>query len=216
MVNRTVQAAQAAGYDSARFTLIVVDNGSSDHTPEVLAELKDGVFAPWFEVVRIEHNLGYGDGIFKGLCASVAPYVGWTHADEQCDPKDAFDALKRLLEAPDMRIVKGRRHSRKLFDYLWSRVYELVVLLVLRVYLPEINAQPKVFSRELLEVTLSPPKDFSFDLYMLLCARRDGWKIDSIPVYFAPRVHGVSRWAYSFKSRMKTAARIVGYIWALR
>jgi glycosyltransferase involved in cell wall biosynthesis len=218
MLARTVFAAKNAGYTPEQFQLIIVDNGSSDETAVLLHALKQGSMSEWLQSIRIEKNLGYGDGIWCGLRASTARYIGWTHADEQCDPKDAFDALKYLLASPDNKqmLVKGARHKRDILDYLWSRFFEIVVFIMLGIYLWEINAQPKVFSRTLLAELPDPPVDFAFDFYVLLCARKARWRIESIPVIFSPRVHGMSRWAFSIKNRLKTGCRMVGYIRRLR
>ncbi len=216
MLARTVQAATLAGYNSQSFNLVIVNNGSTDDSGAVLSRLQQGPHAAWFSVVTITQNKGYGDGIFQGLRSSTAPHLGWTHADEQCDPKDAFTALKALLQSPPDTLVKGRRHSRKCLDYLWSRGFELMVLLILRTPLWEINAQPKVFARTLLTELASPPTDFAFDLYVLWRARKAGWQMRTIPVFFAPRAHGVSRWAFSLKSRLKTGLKMFRYVWSLR
>ncbi len=218
MLTRTIRAATNAGYTSARFQLIIVDNGSEDESSAVLHTLKQGAMAEWFTSIRIEKNRGYGDGIWHGLQASTAPYIGWTHADEQCDPKDAFDALKCLLQSSNNKhtIVKGTRYRRNVLDYAWSRLFEIATLIFLGVYIWEINGQPKIFARELLAELPSPPVDFAFDLYVLLRARRAHWRIESIPVIFAPRAYGVSRWAFSIRNRLKTGFKMLGYLWALR
>jgi len=217
MLSRTVQAAQSTGYDATRFQLIMVENGSADNSREVLKVLQDGPLAAWFHVVQIEKNQGYGYGIHQGLAASHAPYIGWTHADEQCDPKDAFDALRVLRQSahPERTLVKGRRGKRRLPDFLLSRFMEAAVLLLLGRWISEINAQPKVFARALLDEMRDPPPHFGFDLYALLSARRAGWRIMTIPVTFAPRAHGTSSWAFSLRNRVKTSWRMLAYIWSL-
>ena len=46
--------------------------------------------------MTVEVNQGYGYGLWQGLQASTAEYVGWSHADLQCDPNDAFRALQMI------------------------------------------------------------------------------------------------------------------------
>lgn len=216
MVKGAVCAAQAAGFDARRFGLVVVDNGSGDHSAEVLRTLEEGVFGGWFSVVRIAENKGYGDGILQGLRVSEAAYVGWTHADEQCDPRDAFVALDVLRGQKEKVVVKGARHGRGWFDYCWSRGFELVVFLMHGVWVWDINAQPKVFSRELVGLLEGAPVDFSFDLFVMLRARKAGWRWVTVPVIFGVRAHGVSHWAFSFGSRVRTAGRMVRAVWRMR
>ena len=95
------------------FELILVDNGSTDSTPEVLAELLPRY--PFARSVRIEQNRGYGDGIFTGLGEARGEILAWSHADLQTDPGDVFRAWDVLGQAaePARLLVKGRRHGRR-------------------------------------------------------------------------------------------------------
>ena len=100
-------------------------------------------------------------------------------------------------------------------EWLISRGMELVALLLLRRWISEINAQPKLFHRGLLEHAEHPPVDFNFDVYMLYQARRRGWRIASIVVDFPPRPHGESHWAATWQSRLRTILRSMRYMFFL-
>src|SRR4051812_25089667 len=64
--------------------VILVDNGSTDDTAEVLARSLPEF--PGCRTVRVPTNQGYGFGILRGLEAATAGIIGWTHADMQTDP----------------------------------------------------------------------------------------------------------------------------------
>jgi glycosyltransferase involved in cell wall biosynthesis len=64
--------------------IILVDNGSSDDTPERLAELLPRY--PFARGFRVLANKGYGDGIMQGLRAARGTFLAWSHADLQCPP----------------------------------------------------------------------------------------------------------------------------------
>ena len=197
------------------FELILVDNGSTDRTPEVLAELLPRYrFA---RSVRIEQNRGYGDGIFRGLGEARGEILAWSHADLQTDPGDVFRAWDVFGQAaePARLLVKGRRHGRRVGERVISRGMEVVALVLLRRCLSEINAQPKLFHRGLMEHVERPPIDFNFDVYVLYQARRHGWRITSIDVEFPPRPHGRSHWAATWSSKLRTIRRSVRYMFLL-
>ena len=209
LVRRAKAAAEEAGLTAAHFQLVLVDNGSSDNTASVLEELKASNLAPWLKVVSLPVNQGYGGGIWTGLCATSAPVVGWSHADEQCDPADSIRALG---EVEPRTIVRGVRSGRDWKDRTMSRVFEKLARLLLGLSVDELNGQPKVFHRELLSEIAAPPKSFAFDLYVLYRAARAGYSLKSIPVFFPPRVHGASRWAHSLLGRSKTIFGMVRYM----
>jgi glycosyltransferase involved in cell wall biosynthesis len=197
------------------FELILVDNGSQDNTSEVLARvLPRFAFA---RSVRVEVNQGYGHGIYTGLRAARGQVLAWSHADLQTDPADVFRAWAKYREAgrPERTLVKGRRYGRRLSEKVISLGMQLLSTLVFRTYMHEINAQPKLFHRDLLGHMTRPPIDFNFDLYVLVVAKRHGWRIESIPVRFPPRQYGHSHWAATWRSKIRTIARSVRYMFSL-
>jgi glycosyltransferase involved in cell wall biosynthesis len=216
LVERAAAAAKEAGYDSNRFQLVLVENGSRDNSIEVLAQLEKTDLSRWFRKVLITKNLGYGYGVHQGLKNTTAPIIGWSHADQQCDPKDAFIALEKLKSAKNEKVlVKGVRSGRNWKDKWVTHTFESLAFLILGVKTKELNAQPKVFSRELLDSLKQAPNNFAFDLYVLFLALKSGYRILTIPVLFPPRVHGVSNWASNFFSRYKTILGMVKYMFEL-
>lgn len=194
------------------FELILVDNGSTDDTSGVLAQLLPTY--PFARSVKIVQNQGYGHGIFTGLQEARAEVLAWSHADLQTDPADLFRAWDVYQEAPEPTrlLVKGRRHGRRFGEWVISRAMELVALLLLRRWVTEINAQPKLFHRGLMERLGRPPVDFNFDVYVLYEARRHGWRLRSIDVEFPPRPHGQSHWAATWSSKVRTILKSMRYM----
>ena len=62
---------------------------------------------------------------------------------------------------------------------------------MLRKWLPDINGQPTVFSRELFSNWHNPPLDFSLDLFTFYHAKKENYDIIRYPVFFGPRLSGV-------------------------
>jgi hypothetical protein len=88
----------------------------------------------------------------------------------------------------------------------------VVATVIFRRRLSEINAQPKVFHRDLLAHLTRPPIDFNFDVYVLVMALRNGWQIDNIPVEFPSRQYGHSNWARTWRSKLRTIWRSAKYM----
>lgn len=194
--------------------LLLVDNGSTDDTREVISkEFSSGAF-PFAKVVHVPKNMGYGHGIFQGLKAAKGVFMGFSHADMQCSPKDLFVAYKELIkEKPGTAMVKGRRIHR---SSLLTGGMSMLASTVLLTPLTDINAQPKLFHRSLMEQMSNPPPGFEFDLFVLYRARKSGVKILTIPVEFGERAHGQSRWAFNIFSRYRTIWTVIKYIFKLR
>lgn len=194
--------------------VILVDNGSTDDSPRMLAELLP--HHPGCRSVRVEKNQGYGYGILSGLNAAEGRILGWTHADMQTDPEDAQRGLALFDQHGDDIFVKGRRYGRPLGDVLFTVGMSAFETLLLRHPMWDINAQPTMFSRAFFENWHEAPHDFSLDLYAYYHAKRVGLPVHRFPVRFGERAHGVSHWNVNWAAKRKFIRRTVNFSLELR
>lgn len=196
--------------------LVLVDNGSTDDTKEVLAKLLPNY--PFVRVVTIEKNIGYGYGIVCGLRASRGEFLAWTHADLQTDPGDvlrAYDLIKGK-DNPEKYFIKGARKSRPLMDAFFTHGMSIFSSVVLGQWINDINAQPKLFHSSFLKKLKNPPNDWALDQYVYFMAKKTGLKVETFPVDFSQRVHGKSNWNTGFFSKWKLIKRTMKFTLRLR
>ena len=196
--------------------VVLVDNGSTDDTAQVMARLLKGRSA--IRLVRIEVNRGYGLGIVSGLRAAKGEVLGWTHADLQTDPADALRALDLFEQAADPRrlYVKGRRLGRPWFDVLFTHAMSAFETALTGVVLQDINAQPNIFHRSFFETWRAPPNDFSLDLYAYWQAKRAKLAVKRIPCQFPERIHGTSHWNTGLAGKWRFIRRTMDFSLRLR
>lgn len=191
--------------------VLLVDNGSTDRTPEVLAGLLES--RPFCRKVSLAVNGGYGGGIMAGLKAAKGRFLGWTHADLQTDPADALKGLE-LLEAcasPERTLVKGCRIGRPFASRVFTWGMAAYASLRLGTGLGDINGQPVLFHRSLIcEWPAVMPSDFTFDLAAFYAAKKAGWRVERFPVRFSPRPHGHSTWDFGLGSKWRMASAVAG------
>ncbi len=189
--------------------VVLVDNGSSDDSPAVLAALladRRGVRS-----IRVPVNRGYGHGILEGLRAAHGTILGWTHADLQTDPMDALAGLALFDRfGPDV-FVKGKRYGRPLGDRLFTAGMSAFETALLGKPLSDINAQPTMFPAPFLATWKQPPLDFSLDLYVYYTALRAGLRARRFPVLFGERAHGTSHWNVDWAAKRKFIRRTVDF-----
>ena len=107
LIKRTIETLQRCVTD---YEIIVVDDGSTDETPQVLAGLQN-LYSPFLRVITHHRNLGYGAALRTGFLAATKTYIFYTDGDGQYDPLE----LTLLLEAagPGVGLVNGYKTVRR-------------------------------------------------------------------------------------------------------
>jgi glycosyltransferase involved in cell wall biosynthesis len=195
--------------------VVIVDNGSTDNSQEILSELLPRY--PFMSLVCVKHNQGYGYGILEGLKNASGDILSWTHADMQTDPGDVIEAMKFFSNTatPEKLFVKGRRYGRNFADVFFTIGMSFFETLLLRTPMWDINAQPNMFHRSFYETWVEPPSDFSLDLYVYFMAKKRGLALKRFPVFFGKRAHGVSSWNVSPAAKLRFIKRTLSYSFAL-
>jgi glycosyltransferase involved in cell wall biosynthesis len=198
------------------FELLCVNNGSIDGSEKIFMENSKKQSFNFIKVISVKENKGYGNGIMAGIKKAKAEVIAWTHADMQTSPGDVFKAYDLYKKKNNKKaIVKGVRKDRQALDAFVSNCMGLFASTLLRQNLFEINAQPKLFHRSLITQLLNAPDDFLLDLYFLYIAKKKNYTVLTVSVLFPKRLHGKSKWAYSFRSRAKMIKRTITYVYHL-
>jgi glycosyltransferase involved in cell wall biosynthesis/protein-L-isoaspartate O-methyltransferase len=133
--------------------VVVVDDCSTDRTPELVAELSD----PRLRVIRHERNMGKGAALRTGFGATTGPFIGVHDADLEYDPRDLGVLLEPLLSG-EADVVYGSRFltteaHRVLYFWhsLGNKALTLFANMMTNLNLSDMETCYKVFRREVLE-----------------------------------------------------------------
>jgi glycosyltransferase involved in cell wall biosynthesis len=190
LIPETIAALRAAGLT---FEVIVVDDGSTDGTREVMRKLEGG------EVVslRLRRNAGKSAALDAGLARVQGEYVVLMDADGQDDPAQ----IPRLLAALDgvdgddpdgVDLVTGRRAIRhdRFVKRITSRLYNRATAAVTGVPGRDFNSGFKAMRREL---ATSLELYGELHRYIPVLARWRGFTVGEIDVEHQQRRHGQSK-----------------------
>lgn len=183
VVRRTVAALAASGV--GRYEVVVVDDGSTDGTGDLVRRL-----AGELESVRCvahDHNRGYGAALRTGFEAASCELVWLLDSDGQFDPAD----LRVLLDAwSPGTLVAGYRIQRR--DSVLRRLYHWAFFSVVRALLGrtvrDVNCAFKLFPRSAGLGLTSDGAVISTEL--LVRARDEGLRFVEVGVEHHPRIAG--------------------------
>ena len=127
--------------------VIVVNDGSSDGSREVLDELAGD--RPWLRVIHHERNRGYGGALISGFEAASNEWIFYTDGDAQYDAREA--ALLVPLATDDVDIVQGYKIARgdSLLRKVIGRCYHHTVKLLFRLPARDTDCDFRLFRRKL-------------------------------------------------------------------
>ena len=132
------------------FELVLVDDGSSDRTADVLRQQAAG--APELVAVLLRRNYGQTAAMAAGFDASRGRLIVTLDGDLQNDPADIPMLLGRLEEGYDL--VSGWRHQRQdhaVSRLLPSKIANALIARVTGVRLHDYGCSLKAYRRELVE-----------------------------------------------------------------
>jgi glycosyltransferase involved in cell wall biosynthesis len=161
--------------------IIVVDDGSTDHTAEIAESA--GV-----KVIRHPYNKGYGAALKTGIRAACGDVVLTMDADGQ---HEAHDLLDLLSYSDQFDMVVGQR-AQRLHSQLW-RMPGKWFLTLLAEYLtgqkiPDLNSGMRAFRREvILKYLHLCPDGFSFSTTSTLVFLNRGYSVKYTPIHVNAR-----------------------------
>ncbi len=172
------------------FEVLLIDDGSTDGTPEHLQQLARDT--PELVAVLLRRNYGQTPAMAAGFDVSRGHVIVTMDGDLQNDPDDIPRIINRLREGYDL--VSGWRHQRQdktLSRKLPSRVANRLIGNVTGVRLHDYGCSLKAYRRELVE-----DMNLYGELHRFLpaLASIEGARIDEIKVNHRPRQFGHSKY----------------------
>ncbi len=127
-----LESVRAQDIDGVAFEVVVVDDGSTDRT----AELVDSRPDLYDRFVKLPKNLGKGGAVKAGLEVVDGDYVLFQDADLEYDPNDYAVLLKPVLRF-DADIVFGSRMVAPQYTrvhYFWHKVGNRLITLAFNLF----------------------------------------------------------------------------------
>jgi glycosyltransferase involved in cell wall biosynthesis len=214
-VERTVERALAEiGPLVGSIEVLIVDDGSTDRTPELADAL-----AAADPRVRVHHqrNRGYGGALKAGFENAGGALISFSDGDLQFDLKEMARLLDRLGDArKPVDAVIGYRIRRRdpLHRIFIARTYNAIVSVAFGLRVRDIDCAMKVFRREVFDGLRLDAEGPFLSAELLIKMRARGVRTAQVGVNHFPRAAGTNSGA-SFRKILRTFRDLAVLRWAL-
>jgi glycosyltransferase involved in cell wall biosynthesis len=206
LVITAIQAARALTPD---FEVIVVNDGSGDHTADVIDELA----RQYPEVKPVHHpvNRGYGGALRTGFATASKEFVFYTDGDAQYDPAEM--AVLWNAMRPGIDLVNGYKISRSdpFHRVVIGRIYHHTVKLLFGLKVRDVDCDFRLMRRGIFDRVHLEKNSGVICLEMMKKIQDAGFRIAEVPVHHYHRTHGKSQF-FNLPRIIRTALD-VGRLW---
>jgi glycosyltransferase involved in cell wall biosynthesis len=178
-------------YVSDDYEIIVVNDGSPDHTGQILAELTERY--PRLRVVTHEKNRGYGGALRSGFSNATRDLIFYTDGDAQYDPRELERLVSKLSDDVDM--VQGYKIARSdpLERKLIGKVYHQVVNLLFNLRMRDVDCDFRLIRREVFDAFQLERNSGIICVELMTKFRQAGGRLVEVPVHHYHRAYGKSQ-----------------------
>jgi glycosyltransferase involved in cell wall biosynthesis len=168
-----------------RLELLVVDDGSKDHTVEVATAI------PGVGLIRHPQNKGYGAALKTGFSKASGELIGFLDADGTYPPEYFPQLCQAALDGHDLVIgsrMAGEDSKMPFMRRVGNFFFANLLTLLSHQKVTDSASGMRVFKREILEQIYPLPDGLNLTPVMSTRAVHEGINIKEIPIPYSERV----------------------------
>jgi glycosyltransferase involved in cell wall biosynthesis len=212
-IGSLVAAAHVVGTESRRdFEILVVDDGSRDHSAAILEALREKY--PELRVVSHGANRGYGAALRSGFSGATKDLVFYTDGDGQYDVLELKKFLPVLQDGVD--VVNGYKIARSdpFHRVVIGKVYLVLMRGLFRFHVRDVDCDFRLIRRSALNLIELRHSSGVICLELVKKLELAGFRFVDFPVHHYHRVAGKSQF-FNFRRLLATGVNILRLWWEI-
>ena len=197
------------------YEVVVVENGSTDYTHDVLDELEALYAADGrLRILRYKQPLGYGGALRVGFASATKDLIFYTDGDAQYDVRELRSLAPRLVSGVDL--VMGNKITRHdpLHRVIIGRLYHHIVRFLFSLRIHDTDCDFRLMRRSIFDrVTLTQDSGV-ICLELMRRVQDAGYSTVEVPVHHYHRAYGVSQF-FNFRRLFAVGTGILVLWWRL-
>ena len=194
------------------YEILVIDDGSSDHSREILRELQCRYNR--LRVILHEKNQGYGAALKTGFASATKEWIFYTDGDFQYDVTE----LQRLLGAAHhgIDVVNGYKVSRSypLHRRVIGRIYHWTMKLIFGLAIRDVDCDFRLIRKKVFRNIALEHNSGVICVEMVKKLQDAGCQFAEVPVSHYFRVYGKSQF-FNFKRVSRVGIDILKLWWKI-
>ena len=185
-------ASRALGEFTSQYEIILVDDASTDRTPEIIRGLT--TTDPHIRTLRHDRNQKLGGTLRDGFAAASMDLVLYMDADLPFDPREIGRAIS-AMEVTRADMIAAYRYDRTgegLRRAIYSYVYNGIIGVLFGWPHRDINFAFKLMRREILEAVELRSEGSLISAELITKAKNLGFMVQQIGLDYFPRTRGRS------------------------
>ena len=211
-IRQVVEAVKEVSIDTE---IIVVNDGSTDETSEILEQMHA---EPTLKIIQSRENRGKGGAIRLGLEQVTGEFVVIQDADLELCPSDLIPILEPLRKGIvqvvyGSRFLNGKKRA-SLKTYIANRMLAIFTNLLYHVRITDEATCYKAFNTRLIANLNLTAQGFEFCPEVTAKVLRAGYHIHEVPISYFPRTKGSGKKLQFWREGIRAAWTLLKYRFA--
>lgn len=195
------------------YEVLVINDGSQDHTSAVLDELAR-VYPDEVRIIHHPQNRGYGGALRSGFAHATKEWIFYTDGDAQYDPRELTNLV--ALVSDDIDFINGWKIERNdpLHRIVIGRIYQYVIKFFFSLKLTDVDCDFRLIRRRVFDQVQLTSNSGVICVEMMRKVQDNGFALGETPVHHFHRAYGKSQF-FNFSRLFRVAKDLLKLWWQL-